>query len=210
MAKNYFDTATINVSLYKKGMADRVAFFMNTQVWGIVLKKRATIKIEEHENGIRGAENLRGSILSDDQINAMIAAHTAEIEKIRKELKEQLEKEAKFDWLQIDNDLYKAFSKADTKALKHNALDAWFGAWGVKTNVQFNEIFLSNMGGRRMNTSRRLVNSGATEWTKARTKGDVMKVFYATLAELMIAQGAIKPAQIPDDIKAAYAKKERV
>ena len=197
----------INFFNADRALSVRVSDFVRCQIWAGTLKQRASIEIKKHEQGISGAENLRGSIISDDQINAMVAAHTAEILKIRKNLKAALEAEASWKWDDADNAFFKAWSKASTKALEYKALQEWFkvkGGLDVDDYRQMDEYFAA-MGGLRLNSFRGIVESDGTQWTKKRTKADVLKVFYALLAEKMIAAGTISKGQIPEDMAEYYA-----
>ena len=65
------------------------------------------------------------------------------------------------------------------------------------------------IAGHRNATSRTVIKSGATQFTmNKRTKTDVMKLFYGTIAEYSLAKGALKPTKIPADIVEAYAPKK--
>ena len=204
--------AKVNMFTADKMMSERVVEFMRCKVWGIVLKKRYQLNVEKIQQKIAILEESRGdNTLTDEQVDELIAKGEEQIVELTEAHKKQLEEEAKFIYLDIDNQFFKAYKSAeDNKALK-NAVIFFCDNWGLKVEkTSFLDDLCETISGRRKLGASAIIRSEAKKFTDAkRTKGDVLALLYGRLAEKMIEVGTIKPQSIPEDIREAYAPKKR-
>lgn len=201
----------INVNLFNadKAMADRVADFMNKKVWGITLSYTYKKEIESHKAAIVGLEKCKGSILGDSA-EADIAILTAEIERLSTELRKKKEEEATFSFTDADKELYRSYKNATTEAMIYTAMEKWFSKYYLEVaGTLFIHDMMTAVSGVVANTTRGIINSGATVFTKKRSQADFMKAFYGRLSEKMLEAGTLKPTAIPEDVREFYAPKKK-
>lgn len=192
-------------------MSNRVAEFMRTKVWGITLKARCQKEIKEAQDGIKGLEKLKGSVLEEESRKSIIALE-ARILELNENLAKQLEEEAKFEYTQNDKDFYNSYKDAKDNTGVADAIIAWFKVYNLDVTGE-NDIVISIMdaiSGKKKASAKTIINSGAEKFTEdKRTKGDVLGLLYGTLAERMLEVGTLKPTAIQDDVKEFYAPKKK-
>lgn len=204
MAKTY----GVNLFAANRDMADRVVEYMHVKVMGITYRKRAEREIASIDASIVGLDNLKDSVLADTIPTARLELEKKKAD-VKVALQKHLEAEGRFQWSDADNKFYKAYTKAETRALKYNALDAWFASYGLKSSIDFDDQFIDALSGKRAASATKIVRSGAETWTAARTKTDIMNTFYGTLCEMELRANIVRPEQIADDIVKAYAPRKK-
>lgn len=202
-----------NVDLFKasKEMSKRVGEFMTIKVWNITLKSRLKREIADLENKIVNLENLRGSIFSDEDIDAQKKTFEEESTAKQEALKKQIEDEATFEFTENDKAFYKAYKAAKTDAQIKDAIVKWFEFYNVKDakgSTIVNNI-ADAIDGKKRSTARTIIRSEAKQFNDAkRTKNDVLILMYGELAEAMLRVGTLKPTAIPEDVREFYAPKK--
>lgn len=196
-----------------KTLAEDVTAYMTSEVWVITARKRRDVEIASLKNllGI-ATQNMRDAQTDEGRENARERArdYIAQINDVNERFKTEYESRQKYVMGDRDKALYKAFINAANNEDKVAALNAWFKHYGVEINAKFAAPYIAAMGGLRGATAAQIVRSDMKAWTAARTRNDLLKVFYRLLTEKMISVGTIKPAQLPADVQAAYAPKKRV
>lgn len=195
-----------------KAMSVRVVDYMHTQVWNVVIKARLRKAAEKLAQEIESAENLRGSaIITEEQVDAIIAEKQAEFARTEEALQAELDKEATFAYTGEDKAFYKAYKAAEGDEGKIKAAIVEFcGAYDLKVEGTDLLAELADcVRGVKKASAAQIVKSGATQFTAARTKNDVLTVLYGRIAERMIEAGTIKPEKIPADVRAMYEKKNK-
>lgn len=201
------------VDMFKaaKAMSERVSEYMHTQVWNVVVKTRLRKAMEKLEQELDNLESLRGSIITDEQIDAMAQAKQAEFAKYEEELKALADKESTFSFTEADKEFYKAYKLADKDAEKIQlAVITFCGVYGL--DVEGTDLLVEltdGIRGVRKASASQIVKSGATQFTSARTKNDVLTVLYGIIAERMLKAGTLKPESIPVDVRKAYESNKR-
>lgn len=195
-----------------KEMGTRVSEFMRTQVWGITLRTRLRKEVEGLEAKIGNLETLKGSILDDgDKLKVLAEQYQSEIEEKKEKVAQQIEDEATFTFTKADNEFFSAYKKADSRSGVGEAIKGWTETYNLKLDdTDFLEVLVEAISGSSRLGASGIIRSGATKFTKdKRSKKDVLIVLYGKLAEKMLAVGTLKPEQIPEDIRKAYAPKKK-
>lgn len=205
---------TSRIDLFKadRAMADRVADFMQKKVWGITLKARCKAEIALKESDIASLKRLAGSIFDNDENDANIAKLEADIEDFKTKLKDQLEEEATFAYIDADNAFYNSYKKAADDGEIATAIEDWFKTWNldVSNDYAFVADFRKAISGSRKATATQVIRSEATKFVDSkRSKGDILNVFYGVLAEKMLVAGTLKATAIPEDVREMYAPKKK-
>lgn len=200
--------AKVNMFKADRALSIRVSEFMEFHMSRITDSKRHNQIVAGINATIKGLNNALGSALDKDETKAAIDAQLNLLEKENARYKKACDDKAKWVWSVEDVTVYDAV-KADKDV--NEAICDWLNAWGLEVSGNENLVcdIIKNIGGKRFATSRAIVNSGAKTWTAARTKVDVLKVVYATVAEYMVSAGTLKPVQIPEDIREAFAPKSK-
>ena len=196
-----------------KAMSERVVDFMTKKVWSITLKVRCQAELEQLQKGVdyheymieHGTEEERAeSAMKLEKINT-------DMQSVQEKYKKQIEEESAFEWINQDNTFWKSYQKSETDEDIKKAICQWFAPYKLYdiSGTTLEENIFKAISGERLTTAKKLVNSGAKIWTSRRTKTDVMKTFYAKLAEMMIDAGTIKATNIPEDVQKYYAPKEK-
>lgn len=212
MSKKGQNNTKVNWYQASKELAERVVEFGDAKLWGIILRTQANNKINAINTKIENLDCLKGSILDDgEKLQLMQAEYESEIEQIKDELEEQLEKSAKFEVSANDSKFYKAYKDAkDDKAVK-DALVEWVKYYGVDcTGTKDLDMLCVAISGARRLGAGGVVRSNGTKFTSdKRTKMDVLGLLYGKLCEMLVGAGTIKLTQIPEDVRAQYAKKTK-
>lgn len=202
----------VNMVKADRALSERVADFTTLHICKIADKVEHDKRIKSLEDSMQSHKNLKGSaVVTADQVDALLLEDYEKIEKENQRYAEARKLRDRFEWYQEDVDLYKAIETGNEADVYQSAV-AWFHAWGledvdVKTNIVRDVV--EGTKGLRINTARGIVNSGATVWTKARTKADVLKTVYAIVAQYMIKANTLKAPQVPDEVKAWFAPKKK-
>lgn len=215
MAKNTTTTTVSksNTDMFKfdRAFSERITEFMRCKVWGITLRKRWSLEKKQLEAAIDGLRNCEGSIVGD--VDADIQAIEAKIAKRQQVITDQLKDEASFSWNDTDNVFYKAYKNAvDWTEVIDGMLD-FCVSYGIERNEIGKDIVndvLATISGGRKASATAIIRSDAKVFTNdKRTKTDVLSLMYGRFAEHCIKAGTIKPADIPEDIREAYAPKKK-
>jgi hypothetical protein len=195
-----------------KGFSKRVVEYMDKKVWAITLKTRYRKDIEKLESDLVRYDEVLNStdVVGEEELKSATTLKLLALKKIdetTKKYQEQVEKEGKFEWNDADKKFYDVYKDKGVAA----AITEFCALYGL--NVENTDLLLEleqAISGARRATAKTIIQSGAKTFTSdIRTKGDVLGIVYGRLAEKMIAAGTIKAADIPDDIKAAYAPKAK-
>ncbi len=189
-------------------LAIRVSEFMQFHMSAITDSVRHRKVIADITAKIDNVANLKGSIISDEQIEATIAKLRDEIDAENTRYEKARKDKERWAWYKEDIDLYNAIASGEGVS---DATIAWLSAWklSVGSNTNIVKDIVEGTKGVKMATARTIVNSGAKTWTKGRTKVDVLKTVYAIVAEYMVKANTLKAVDIPEDIRQAFAPKKR-
>lgn len=195
-----------------KAMADRVERFIKCKAEFITLKARMQAEIDGLRAKIARYEDPEVILVeSAEQRAALVAALYTEIETVRAKYAELVADNATFEYTEGDKALYKAYTEGNLE----DGVCQWVAAYAKKDGSYLDMRDTSNLayivdslGGKRSVSAKKHVNSGGTVFVGARTKSDILKVFYGCLAEQMIAAGTLKAAKFPKDIVEKYAPKK--
>ena len=200
----------VNMFTADKEFASRVNEFMHTQVWSAVIRKRLQMAKEKYAQKLENLENLKGSIITPEQIEALKVEFASELTKTEEDLQALADKERTFEYTKADNEFYKEYKKAESTEGIKSAVQSFCESYNLKiANTDFLEELTIIISGEKGASASTIIRSGATKFTQARSKGDVLKVLYGRLAEKMLEAGTLKPQSIPEDIREAYAKKNK-
>ncbi len=201
----------VNMFQAAKAMSERVNEYMHTQVWNVVVKTRLRKAQEKLAQELENLENLRGSVISDEQIFELAALKQNEYAETEQKLQELADKEQTFAYTAEDKEFYKAYKSAGKDDAKiREAVVAFCGAYNldVKGTDLLDELADGIRGVKKASASQ-IVKSGATQFVAARTKNDVLTVLYGILAERMLKAGTLKAESIPEDVRKAYESKRK-
>lgn len=194
-----------------KVMAERVAEFMRTKVWGITLKARFKKEEEETIASINGLKNLDGSVLADKGEESIKALENHLVE-LEEKLNNQLKEEASFDFTDNDKTFYKGYKSAQSEEEVINAIIGWFATYNL-TVTKDNDIVITianAISGSKKASATTIIRSGAKQFTDdKRSKGDVIGLLYGKLAERMLEVGTLKAEAIQEDVREFYAPKNK-
>lgn len=194
-----------------RAMSERVAEFMRIRVWGITLKARCKKEIDDIKSGITGLEKLKGSALWENTKDEIVALYD-QIDTLKENLDKQVEEEATFKYTETDNTFYNSYKKAEDNSGVEKAISEWFRHYNLEVTGE-NDIVASIMvaiSGKKKASASVVINSQAKCFVEEkRTKGDVMSLFYGTLAERMLEVGTLKPTAIQEDVREMYAPKKK-
>lgn len=194
-----------------KVMAERVSEFMRIKVWGITLKARFKKEKETILASIEGLKKLDGSVLADKGKDS-ISALEDKLEELAEKLSKQLEEEAKFDFTDNDKTFYKGYKSATTEEEVCNAIIGWFATYNLVITKDSDIVvsICNAISGSRNANATTIIRSGATKFVdNKRTKDDIVKLLYGTLAERMLEVGTLKATEIQEDVREFYAPKKK-
>ena len=194
-----------------KVMAERVAEFMRTKVWGITLKARFKKEEESILASIEGLKKLDGSVLADKSKDS-ISALEKKLDELAEKLSKQLEEEAKFDFTDNDKNFYKGYKSAKTEEEVASAIIGWFKVYNLEVSADNDIVVAINdaISGKKRASASTIIRSGATQFVDdKRSKGDVIGLLYGTLAERMLEVGTLKATEIQEDVREFYAPKKK-
>lgn len=193
------------VDMFKasKEMSERVAQYMRVKVSGAILQTRYKREVSEWEEKIENAPRLLAGSIFEKNLPEIVAEYEAKKAEIKAKYDKLREEEEKFTLCDADNEFYKLYKDGKVK----EGLIAWGKAWGLELeDTDFLGVLSYGIAGVRQNTAKGIITSGATEFTKLRTKGDVLKTIYALFAEKMLMVGTLKAHQLPEDVVEYYKK----
>lgn len=193
-----------------KAFSDRVVEFMHTQVWNVVVRSRLQKAREEYAQKLENLENLKGSIITDEQIEALKTKYAAELQAAEEELDALAEKEMTFSHSEQDKTFYKEYKEAgeDTDEIK-KAIQKFCESYRLQiANTDFLEELTFCVSGVKKAGASTVIKSGAKKFTQTRSKSDVLCVLYGRLAEKMVEAGTLKAEKIPADVRDAYTQKK--
>lgn len=194
-----------------KVMAERVADFMRTKVWGITLKARFKKEEETILASIEGLKKLDGSILAENGENS-IKALEKKLEELAEKLSKQLAEESKFDFTDNDKNFYKGYKSATTEEEVNNAIIGWFKVYNLEVSKDNDIVIAINdaISGKKKASASTIIRSNATKFVDSkRSKGDVIGLLYGVLAERMLEVGTLKATEIQEDVREFYAPKKK-
>ena len=209
MEKGYIMAKKVNMATADRQLSVRVSEFMTFHMSAITDKKRHQQRIDALNARMASHKNLADSaIVTPEQVDALIAEDVRAIDAENAEYKKACDAKEQWIWYAEDVELYKAINSGDGV---EGAVKLWLAKWGIITENTTNIVkdIVDGTKGLRMASARTIVNSGAETWTKARTKIDVLKTVYAIVAEYMVKARTLQPVQIPEDIRAAFAPKQK-
>ena len=187
-------------------MGTRVTQYMDAFLWKEGVKVVYRDKIKECEKKIRTLDMIEGSILKDKE--GPRETYEAEIASLKKKLADTLkndENKVEFSFDDNDKKLYKAIEKAETRAQKYRAFQAWFERYALFTDdYDFISEFVGDTSGKRLGTTRKVVESNATEWLSDPKMKEFLNIFYRSLGMKLISVGVIKPSVIPEELRQSY------
>lgn len=205
--------ATKKVDLFSasKDFSARVNEYMTCTVWAAIINARFKRDTEKLNTRIENAESLRGSILDvDGHVDALIDSLKQELVDLGKKHQDDLERQGRFEFNDAEKDFYADYKSAkDLDGISKAVVD--FCAvykLDVKGSDLLNDLTYA-VSGKKAASGTRVIKSGATVFTATRSKKDVLSTLYGVLTEKMIAAGTLKIMNIPEDVRAMYAKKKR-
>ena len=191
-----------------RAMNERVEEYLTVCISKITDSTHHRQAVDAIKASIKGLENCRGSVISDADIDAGIAAKNKELEKLQADYKAACKVAATFVYTKEDLALYNTFATRTEETDLLKAVADWASAWKLDlTNTRLARDIVYACSGRTNATVRQVINSGCATMTKARSKKQVLDMAYRTLSQEMVAKGL--KVTIPDDIKAFYAPKAK-
>lgn len=195
-----------------KTMSARVAEFIRCKGEFITLKAQRKAEIDGLQARLARYNDPDRVIVEDAAKRAAyIASVEKELEDVKATYAALIAENATFEYTAGDKALYAAYKSGDLE----NGIVNWVKAYAkdgktldISGTVDLDEV-MNDLGGRRAVTARKHVNSGGTVFLGERTRDDVLKTFYGSMAERMIKAGTLKPHQFPEEIRAKYAPKAR-
>ena len=194
-----------------KVMAERVAEFMRTKVWGITLKARFKKEEETILASIEGLKKLDGSVLADKGKDS-ISALEKKLDELADKLSKQLKEESKFDLTDNDRKFYKGYKSATNEEEVYNAIIGWFSVYNLEVSKDNDIVIAINdaISGKKKASATTIIRSNATKFVdEKRSKGDVIGLLYGVLAERMLEVGTLKATEIQEDVREFYAPKKK-
>lgn len=189
-----------------KAMSLRVADFMRVRVYGATLQTRYKRDMADIDKKIEDTPRLLEGSIFANKIDEVIAELVAKKDEIKEKYDELRANAEKFVFTDADNEFYKNY--------KNGNITNGIIAWGKCYNIDFtNTVQLKQLeeaiSGKKNANARTIITSGATQFTSARNKGDILKVMYGVLAEDMLKAGTLKPEALEADVVDFYATKKR-
>lgn len=199
MRINYFDVS--------RDTSATVLFFFESKLNLASIKAFYADAIAVIQAKIDGVEKLRGSILWESE-NARIPEYEEQIHALEEKRDAAIKAEDKYTYTKAD----RAFMKA-VDGMKKGTGVALYGAvetllvelLGEQAKGSDTVRACVDSIGEKVTTNR-LVATGGTE-CKAINKTEAIKAVYGQVFEEMVLAGTIKPAQIPENLRAKYEEK---
>lgn len=205
-------TRKVDFFAASKDFSARVNEYMTATVWAAIINARYNAAIEKLNTRIENAESLRGSILDvDGHVDTLIASYNQEKVDLGKKHEDDLEKQGRFALNESEKDFYVDYKNAKDDLGKISQAIVDFCAvykLDVKGTDLLNDLVYA-VSGRKAASGSKIIKSGATTFTTARSKNDVLRTLYGVLTEKMIQAGTLKIMDIPSDVRAMYDKKKK-
>lgn len=196
-----------NLFVADKTMGARVADYMRIKVYNVVWETRYKRDVQAIQKKIETApEMLKGSIY-EDKLPELIKGYEAELVEAKKKLDAKKAENEKFKFTEGDLAVYECYKNGGDMA---KALTKWFEAYHMPVaDTKLLDDLLDAISGKRQATNKTIVQSGAKQFTDIRSKNDVLRTLYCTLADKMLAAGTLKAEWLPSDIVDFYAPKKK-
>ena len=183
--------------------------YMFRMFWYDEVKSEREEELKSVNNLIDGLENMKGSALWNPQqmLDALELRdkQTAQLNDwMNKGVRWSVEKDSALDHT------YKTYRKfmrnGDTPAYAvRMAVNYLYEQYGLVCGTEDMLYILENCTGRTaQSNAKRVWKSGQTVWTKERTKNDFCKTLISTIAEMLIARNAVRPARIAPELVKKY------
>lgn len=203
------DVKRVDVFRSSKELSERIAEFLDVQVWSITLATRYTAKIKAYEKVLADKSSPdRVYVHPEDRLPAIERAQR-DLDDVKEEYAKIRKEKAAFVFTKEDQEFKKAYKTASTGADVRQAIRDWCGHYGLQVaRTDLEERIMGAICGKDVNTARAKVNTGKCN-ADSRKEGVALKLLYGEVADYMVEKGLTIPMQFDDDIKAKYAPKKK-
>ena len=198
----------VNMFTAKKELATRVNEYMTKRVWSVVLRSRMKDGIKRLDAKIDALRDESSTVDKAARLDGIIKLMKERAE-LTEKVNEQVKNEATLELTDTDKAFLKAYKAAKNQKMLRDAVVDFCKAYDLDLIGKdlLAEICTLISGGSKA-TTRTIVQSGATTFTKdKRSARQILDLVYGRLAERMLKAGTLKAADIPEDVRAMYAKK---
>lgn len=203
------DVKKVDVFALDHGFGERIAEFLDVQVWAITLSARYNARIKAYEKVLEDKTNPDRVYIHPEEKDAAIARAKRDLEDVKEEYKKVKDEKAKFAFSKEDNQFKKDFKAAKTGSEVREAIRTWCASFNLQVaNTDLEARIMQAISGKDVNTSRAKVNTGKCN-ADSRRESTALKLLYGEVADYMVEKGLTIPMQFDEDIKAKYAPKSR-
>ena len=203
------DVRRVDVYAANKEFRERIAEFLDVQVWGITLAARYNAKIKMYEGVLEDKSKPDRVYINPEDRELAIETAKKDLEDVKAEYKKLRDEKAKFVFSKEDNQFKKDYKAAKTGSEVREAIRTWCAAFKLQvTNTDLEARIMQAISGKDKNSSRGKVNTGKCNMEK-RKEGMALQLMYGEVADYMVEKGITIPMQFDEDIKLKYAPKAK-
>lgn len=203
------DVRKVDVFAIDRLFVDRIAEFLDVNVWAITLNARYSARIKAYEKVLEDKTNPDRVYINPEEKDAAIARAKKDLEDVIAEYKKVREERARFVYTKDDNQFKKDFKAAKTGSEVREAIRTWCGSFNLQVaNSDLEARIMQAISGKDVNSARCKVNTGRCN-SDMRKESVALKLLYGEVADYIVEKGLTIPMQFDDDIKAKYAPKAK-
>lgn len=205
------DTKKVDVYAADKTLVDRIGEFVVCHTQYINIKTKYDARVKAYESVLADKSNPDRVWIDEEQKATALAAAQADLDNIKKERDELIERHARFRYTTGDDLFYATYAKAQEQEEVEKAFVEWCDFYHLKTEASdlCNNVMVA-IGGKSKLGARDHVKSviaGSVKFNGSRKKRDVLDVMYGEIAEYFIGKGRSPMPEFDAEVIKKYGKK---
>lgn len=201
----------VDVYAADKTLVDRIGEFVLCHTEYINIKAKYDAKIKAYEIILADKSREDRVWVDDDQKNAAILAAQKDLDDLKKERDDLIERRARFRYTLGDDVFYNTYSTASEQAKVEQAFVEWCKFYNLETEASdlLNMVMVAIGGEGKLGTRDhvRSVIAGAPKFCGSRKKREVLDVMYGKIAEYFISKGRSPMPEFDEIVIKKYGKK---
>ena len=200
----------VDVYAADKTLIDRIGEFVLCHTQYINIKMRYDSKVKAYETILADKSREDRVWIDESQKATAILAAQTDLDNIKKERDDLIERHARFRYTAGDDAFYATYSTATEQSKVEEAFVEWCEFYNLKTEASDlqNMVMIAIGGKGRLGTRDhvRSVIAGDVKFNGSRKKRDVLDVMYGEIAEYFISKGRTPMPEFDAEVVKKYGK----